>query len=157
MAINARGSMVFDLKTLQEQKKKAGDGPVVTYSHSEKGMECATAENPILVLKDEEGKLRHHVDGQFMNPSRRTGFEYKLDGTPAFADILLLDKRCLAEEHFLGPGASAFFRRTDSGGICSLQDPGGEFFRKGTVQYGQLSAAGDRKTSGESSGGGVRS
>ena len=93
MAINARGSMVFDLKTLQEQKKKAGDGPVVTYSHSEKGMECATAENPILVLKDEEGKLRHHVDGQFMNPSRRTGFEYKLDGTPAFADILLLDKR----------------------------------------------------------------
>ncbi len=94
MAINSRGDMVFDLKTLREQKAKQNNGPVVTYTLFESDSKICDAEHPIMrLVKPEEAALVHHQRGVFMDPIRRTGFEFKVDGTPQFTDVSMLDKR----------------------------------------------------------------
>ncbi len=93
--IQSRGSQVFDLKSLREAKKaKSPDGPVCTYTTFDSEADTANPEHPFLILRQPSGeKLKHHVTGNFMNPSRRTGFEYKTGAGPEYTDIVRVDRR----------------------------------------------------------------
>lgn len=55
---------------------------------------AADAVHPLLVLSEEEGKLRHHERGYFLGEKRRSAFRYiREDGSEGQRDIILLEKR----------------------------------------------------------------
>ena len=93
--IQSRGSQVFDLKSLREaQREKKPEGPVCTYTTFDSESEIADADHPFLILRmPAKTVLRHHVNGSFMNPSRRTGFEFKTETGPEYTDVWKIDRR----------------------------------------------------------------
>ena len=93
--IQSRGSQVFDLKSLREaQREKKPEGPVCTYTTFDSECEIADADHPFLILRmPVKTVLRHHVNGSFMNPSRRTGFEFKTETGPEYTDVWKIDRR----------------------------------------------------------------
>ena len=93
--IQSRGSQVFDLKSLREaQREKKPEGPVCTYTTFDSECEIADADHPFLILRmPAKTVLRHHVNGSFMNPSRRTGFEFKTEAGPEYTDVWKIDRR----------------------------------------------------------------
>lgn len=109
--ISSRGSQVFDLAALRKSKAvAAGEGPVCTWQVVRGEGAAATAEHPLFVLREPPAAagaqagaaLPHHLQGSLMNPSRRTGFAYKQDGVPTYADIVQVDGRFVALLTWLG-------------------------------------------------------
>lgn len=89
---------VFDFKNT------AGtNGPAVcTYTTFSSSETCATKEMPIMVLAKGEYEFKHHSNGMFTNPIKRTSFEYN-DGEEKFsADILRIDSRFTSLLKWLG-------------------------------------------------------
>ncbi len=89
---------VFDFTHSPEDPRD----PECTYkifysSHTE-----SSADHPILVLDNKEGRLKHHSSGVFTNPIRRTAFEFKDQNGTVSADILEIDARFVSLLKWLG-------------------------------------------------------
>ena len=67
--------------------------PVCTYTVFYTNEPEASAEHPLLVLNNSAGELKHHSNGVFTNPIRRTAFEFQGEDGAVSADILRIDAR----------------------------------------------------------------
>ncbi len=89
---------VFDFNHSPETAKSAECTYKIFYSHNTQ----TSAQEPMLVLDNPGGKLRHHTNGMFTNPIRGTAFEFK-EGEESFsADILRIDARFVSLLKWLG-------------------------------------------------------
>ena len=66
---------VFDFNNSPQDGKDSECTYEIFYSSES---ETSSAEHPILVLDNSAGKLKHHSSGMFINPIRRTAFEFKV-------------------------------------------------------------------------------
>ena len=80
-----------------------------------------SAAHPILILRNRAGRLKHHSNGVFTNPIRRTAFEFK-DGEENFSeDILRIDARFVSLLKWLGKTISmCAFRSCAGGRLCRV-------------------------------------
>ena len=76
---------VFDFDHAPKQKEET---VVCTYTTFYSTAKEKTPEEPILVLDNTKQQWPHHSMGVFTNQSKRTAFEFKVDGTSYTADIL---------------------------------------------------------------------
>ncbi len=90
---------VFDFNRSPEEANAAAECTYkVFYSHSGE----TSAEQPILVLDNSVGQLKHHTNGIFTNPIRKTAFEFQGEDGMVSADILLIDARFVSLLKWLG-------------------------------------------------------
>ena len=90
---------VFDFSKMPEE----GITPVMTYTTFSSNDSYATADMPILVIKDTEGRWIHHAVGMFTNPVKRTSFEFDTENEGVIsADILEVDSRFTSLLTWLG-------------------------------------------------------
>ena len=80
---------VFDFSSTPENENK--QDPICTYTTFSSNEGSASVEKPILILDNSSEKWKHHVVGVFGNQSKRTNFEFKEEGSSAYADILQID------------------------------------------------------------------
>ena len=89
---------VFDFNNSPVDSKE----PECTYEIFYSGVSETSAAHPILILGNRAGRLKHHSSGVFINPIRRTAFEFK-DGEENFSeDILRIDARFVSLLKWLG-------------------------------------------------------
>ena len=91
---------VFDFSSTPENEKK--QDPICTYTTFRSNEGSASAEKPILILDNSSEKWKHHAVGVFGNQSKRTNFEFKEEGSSAYADILQIDARFVSLIRWLG-------------------------------------------------------
>lgn len=89
---------VFDFNNTPE----AGKEPECTYTVFYSDEAEASEEHPMLVLDNQSGRLKHHSNGIFLNPIRRTAFEFKDEEGTVNADILKIDARFVSLLKWLG-------------------------------------------------------
>ena len=89
---------VFDFNHSPEPAREAECTYEIFYSHSGE----PSPEQPILVLDNRAGELKHHTNGMFANPIRRTAFEFKGEKDTVSADILRIDARFISLLKWLG-------------------------------------------------------
>ncbi len=89
---------VFDFSQEDNDKKQA----VKTYATFKSDESQATVERPILILRDDAGKLCHHINGVFTNPITRTSFEYETENGIEPTDILKVDSRFVSLLGWMG-------------------------------------------------------
>ena len=80
----------------------AGKAPVCTYSVFFSNARDASPERRILIIDNKMREWKHHSNGIFTNPIRRTSFEFKEDGGSLSADILRIDARFISLLKWLG-------------------------------------------------------
>ena len=89
---------VFDFNNTPEESKAPQCTYTVFYSsHSQAG-----PDHPMLVLDNRAGQLKHHSNGAFTNPVRKTAFEFKTEEGTVSADILQIDARFVSLLKWLG-------------------------------------------------------
>ena len=89
---------VFDFNNTPQESGT----PECTYEIFYTNSQEPSAEHPILVLDNRAGELKHHSNGVFTNPVRRTAFEFNgAEGTVS-ADILRIDARFVSLLKWLG-------------------------------------------------------
>ena len=76
--------------------------PVCTYTVFYTNEPEASAEHPLLVLDNSAGELKHHSNGVFTNPIRRTAFEFQGEDGTVSADILRIDARFVSLLKWMG-------------------------------------------------------
>ena len=76
--------------------------PVCTYTIFYTNESEASAEHPLLVLDNSAGQLKHHSNGVFTNPIRRTAFEFQGEDGTVSADILRIDARFVSLLKWMG-------------------------------------------------------
>ena len=76
--------------------------PVCTYTVFYTNEPEASAEHPLLVLDNSAGQLKHHSNGVFTNPIRRTAFEFQGEDGTVSADILRIDARFVSLLKWMG-------------------------------------------------------
>ena len=91
---------VFDFSSTPENEKK--QDPVCTYTTFLSNEGSASAEKPILILDNSSEKWNHHAVGVFGNQSKRTNFEFKEEGSSAYADSLQIAARLVSLIRWLG-------------------------------------------------------
>ncbi|KIR04041.1 ATP-dependent protease La Type I [Lachnospiraceae bacterium TWA4] len=89
---------VFDFSGASD-KKPISECTYITFDSNEKE---ATPLKPILILSNSERKWKHHTVGFFMNPAKKTAFEFKEDDKLYIADILQIDSRFVSLLKWLG-------------------------------------------------------
>ncbi len=93
---------VFDFTNQDIQKKDA----VCTYHVIRTNSDTTSAERPLMVLDNKETQWKHHSFGVFMNPKKRTSFEFRESSRPnavtGTADILEIDARFTSLLGWLG-------------------------------------------------------
>ena len=89
---------VFDFNNSPQD----GKDPECTYKVFYSNESETSAEHPILVLDNSAGELKHHSNGMFINPIRRTAFEFKGESGTVSADILQIDARFVSLLKWLG-------------------------------------------------------
>ncbi len=89
---------VFDFKNSPAESKT----PECTYTVFYTDNAQPSAQNPILVLDNQAGQLRHHSNGVFTNPIKRTAFEFQGTEGMISADILQIDARFISLLSWLG-------------------------------------------------------
>ena len=89
---------VFEFNNTPEKGKE----PECTYQVFYSSEPEASAEHPMLILDNSEGKLHHHSIGVFTNPVRKTAFEFKCDEGTVSADILQIDARFVSLLKWMG-------------------------------------------------------
>lgn len=89
---------VFDFKNSPEESRRAECTYEIFYTSEPE----ASAEHPMLVLDNREGKLKHHSTGSFTNPIRRTAFECKDGEGLVSCDIRRIDARFVSLLKWLG-------------------------------------------------------
>ena len=90
---------VFDFK---EQNDKEEEVSSLTYQVVYSSEHEADARHPIMVFANKGRKIEHHVNGIFMNPARRTAFEFDEDSGKGRTDILKIDARFVSLLKWLG-------------------------------------------------------
>ena len=81
---------------------KGSNEPVCTYTVFYTNEPQASAENPLLVLDNRAGELKHHSSGVFTNPVKRTAFEFQGEDGTVSADILRIDARFVSLLKWMG-------------------------------------------------------
>ena len=81
---------------------KGSNEPVCTYTVFYTNESLASAEDPILVLDNGAGELKHHSSGVFTNPVKRTAFEFQGEDGTVSADILRIDARFVSLLKWMG-------------------------------------------------------
>ena len=89
---------VFDFSGASESKKITECTYEVFYSDNP----SPTPQQPIMVLDNSKNKWKHHSCGIFLNPAKRTAFEFKEDDETVLADILKIDARFVSLLRWLG-------------------------------------------------------
>lgn len=89
---------VFDFNNSPQD----GKDPECTYKVFYSNESETSAEHPILVLDNSAGELKHHSSGMFINPIRRTAFEFKGESGTVSVDILQIDARFVSLLKWLG-------------------------------------------------------
>lgn len=89
---------VFDFKEPKGDKSQA----VCTYTTYKSFENAASKEHPMMVIDDKDGVLKHHSNGMFINPIKRTSFEYIIDDAKVQLDILRIDSRFTSLLKWLG-------------------------------------------------------
>lgn len=89
---------VFDFKNSTTETTESECTYKIFYSDASE----TSAEHPILILDNQEGKLKHHTGGVFINPAVRTAFEFKENDETIRADILKIDARFVSLLKWLG-------------------------------------------------------
>ena len=88
---------VFDFRTVDTEVKA-----VQTYSIFTGAPSALSKESPFLFIRDPEGVMRHHVNGSFVNPARRTSFRLETETGVKELDLSSLDSRFEKLIRFLG-------------------------------------------------------
>ena len=89
---------VFDFNNTPEESK----APQCTYTVFYSSYSQAGPDHPVLVLDNRAGQLKHHSNGAFTNPVRKTAFEFKTEEGTVSADILRIDARFVSLLKWLG-------------------------------------------------------
>lgn len=89
---------VFDFNNSPEDKKKS----ICTYTVFRSNESVSTPENPIMVIDHSFREWKHHSEGMFTNPIKRTSFEFKEEDGTQSADILRIDARFTSLLNWLG-------------------------------------------------------
>lgn len=76
--------------------------PVCTYTIFYTNASQTSAEHPLLVLDNSAGQLKHHSNGVFINPVKRTAFEFQGEEGTVSADILRIDARFVSLLKWMG-------------------------------------------------------
>ena len=91
---------VFDFSSIPENEKK--QDPVCSYTMFRSNEATASPEKPILILDNSSEPWKHHAIGVFGNQNKRTNFEFREEGSSAYADILQIDARFVSLVRWLG-------------------------------------------------------
>ena len=97
---------VFDFNNTPEEGKISE----CTYTIFRTNESIANPEHPILVLDNKGKNLKHHSEGLFINPIKRTAFEFKEEKETVSDDIL--------EPYQCMPLRCQYRRR-----LCGIQNP----------------------------------
>ena len=89
---------VFDFTSTSYQKEPAECTYEVVFS----GCSRPSPNEPILVIDNRARQWKHHSNGIFTNPARRTSFEFEEEHGTVSADILILDARFISLLKWLG-------------------------------------------------------
>lgn len=89
---------VFDFNADKGNKAEA----ICTYKTYQSFAQEGSKEFPILVLEDKDEKLKHHSNGMFINPIKRTSFEYDNEEEKIWFDIKRIDSRFTSLIKWLG-------------------------------------------------------
>ena len=89
---------VFDFSNATTEKKD----PECTYTTFHSNETKPSPEKPILVLDNTSRQWNHHSCGIFLNPTKRTAFEFKEEDETIQADILKIDARFISLLRWLG-------------------------------------------------------
>lgn len=89
---------VFDFS----DKPAAGAQAVCTYTTYQSEAREASEHYPIMVIDNKSGALKHHTSGMFLNPIKRTAFEFQDDAYKISADIIRIDSRFTSLLKWLG-------------------------------------------------------
>ena len=89
---------VFDFSEKANEKGEA----ICTYTTYASGEHEASAEKPIMIIDAKAGNLKHHTSGMFINPIKRTSFEFQDGEEKVWADILKIDSRFTSLLKWLG-------------------------------------------------------
>lgn len=89
---------VFDFSDVTYQKEPT----VCTYTVFKTDENVASPENPIMVLDNEKCLWKHHSNGVFTNPTKKTTFEFDEESGKVSADILQIDARFVSLLKWLG-------------------------------------------------------
>ncbi len=130
--------VVFDFSSSSDVGNALKDA-VCTYEIGECDNEYHDAAHPLMILADDRHLLKPHQNGDFLNPNRRTAFEFKSDEENAkngrtvyeTVDIKWIDSRFLKLLEWLGGDRRAvrlYGEHTDRGyAVCRIRaiDPTG--------------------------------
>ncbi len=89
---------VFDFK----DKPDASIIPVCTYTTFKSFENTSDADKPLMVIANTNGLFKHHTNGIFINPIKRTAFEIILENGKKEEDILRIDSRFTSLLKWLG-------------------------------------------------------
>lgn len=89
---------VFDFK----DKPDASNESICTYTTYQSFAHETDINNPIMIIDSSKGELKHHTGGMFINPIKRTAFEYTGEQGKLSADILKIDSRFTSLLKWLG-------------------------------------------------------
>lgn len=89
---------VFDFNNTPQESGT----PECTYKIFYSNNPQPSAEHPILILDNSAGELKHHSNGVFTNPIRKTSFEFSGKEGTVSADILRIDARFVSLLKWLG-------------------------------------------------------
>lgn len=90
---------VFDFNAKPDEQVEV----TVTYTTFDSNKKIADKENPIIVISNKAGKLKHHSCGMFTSPAKATAFTLDSeDGEDISEDILRIDSRFVSLVKWLG-------------------------------------------------------
>lgn len=89
---------VFDFNDVSYQTEPTE----CTYTIFRSNENVATAKNPILILDNSKRQWKHHSNGVFTNPVKRTTFEFEEEDGTVSANILQIDARFVSLLKWLG-------------------------------------------------------
>ncbi len=89
---------VFDFK----DKPNSNEPAVCTYATFDSYENIADKEHPIMIIDNSGNTLLHHSGGIFVNPIKRTAFEFHNNGETTPCDILQIDSRFTGLYKWLG-------------------------------------------------------
>ena len=89
---------VFDFSDKQDANAPA----ICTYETFASSENVATVEKPIMIIDNKSGILTHHSNGMFINPIKRTAFEFHDGQEKVWCDILKIDSRFTSLYKWMG-------------------------------------------------------
>lgn len=90
---------VFDFNSKPENQAEVK----VTYTTFDSNKKTSDAQNPIIVISNKSGKLKHHSCGMFSSPTKGSAFILDVDDSDSISeDILRIDSRFVSLVKWLG-------------------------------------------------------